>query len=245
MNYNYNYYDDYTMIIHHNKIQYKKNQHIKYNFRENITLESLDEGIMINFPYNNVYYSYKSAAKSIPLVRYFKRSGVIPYTFIDECEETEEGVVMKKVKYFCMAIDSKYGNLTDFGGGVKKFETFARAASRELYEESLGIFKFSPESIYQCSSAVYDNNMIVLFVNVKIGEESNIDNIDNTISNYYKRFSSVVESETKGIFWIHESKFYDLIKSGKSIKTDTGIYPSVYKPVSDLLRSVSNINEIV
>ncbi len=308
--------EDYTMIIHSNKIQYKKNQHIKYNFRENINEKDLDEGIIINFPYNNVYYSYKSPSINIPLNRTFRRSGVIPYieiktsglgisnsntfdtelydgisnsnTFDTEVSEIEN---FETIKYFCLAVDSKYGNLTDFGGGVKKYETFAGAASRELEEESLGVFKIGPETIYNCSTAVYDFNTIIMFLRIedsrteslRIDTESTnpgakalrisdsrteslrisdsrtkalrVDSgvessdtsslIDSTIYEYFKNLSSVVESETKGIFWIREDKFYELIKSGKSVKFDGFYYPSIYKVVGDLLRSVSNINEII
>jgi hypothetical protein len=227
--------ESYTMIISSDKIQYKKIQQIKYNFRESISIQDLDEGIILNFPYNNSYYSYKSLSDKIPLNRVFRRSGVIPYTYISEEDE--------KVKYFCMAVDSQYGNLTDFGGGVKKYETFAGAASRELYEESLGVFKISPECIYNCSTAVYDFNNIVMFLNIDLNSTN--PSLDSTIQQYHNNLSNVVESETKGIFWIREDKFFELIKSGKSVKFDGFYYPSVYKLVADLLRSVSNINEII
>jgi hypothetical protein len=243
MSYNYN--DEYSSIIYHNKIQYRKNQQMRYNFRENISLEDLDQGVILNFPYNNVYFSYKSPTTNIPLNRVFKRAGVIPYTYVSTIEETDNGPIEKKEKYYCLAIDSEYGNLTDFGGGVKKYETFTHAASRELYEESLGLFRFGPEALYECSEAVYDFNMIILLINVKINDNTTMDDIDNLVKRYYNNYSNIVKSETKGMFWIHESRFYDLIKSGKSIKYSDCVYPSVYKKVADLLRSVSNINEII
>lgn len=232
MNYNNYTNDEYTMIIHHNKTQYKKIQQVKYNFRDNINLKDLDDGVMLNFPYNNTYYSYKSLSTSIPLSRVFRRSGVIPFTYIKNNDNIME-------KFFCMGIDAKFGTLTDFGGGVKKYETFAAAASRELSEESLNVFNFTPESIYNCSVGVYDSNMIIMFLHIKV------DNPNKIVEDFFKNFSNATQSENKGIIWISESIFYDLIKSGKSIRKDGLIYPSVYKPVADLLRSVSNINEIV
>jgi len=241
MNYNY---EDYMTIVFFNKIRYRRNHQIKYNFRQKITEEDLNDGIMLNFPYNNTYYSYKSPATSIPISRQFKRSGVIPYVYIDTKQNTDEGTISFREKYFCMAIDSKYGNLTDFGGGVKKYESFTRAAARELIEESLNIFRFSPRSLYECSTAVYDNSMIILFPEIKL-KNNTMEEINEIVKNYFNNLSNVVESETKGIFWIPESKFYDLIKSGKSMRYDDFIYPSIYKPVADLLRSVSNLNEIV
>jgi hypothetical protein len=139
-----------------------------------------------------------------------------------------------------MAIDSKYGNLTDFGGGVKKYETFTRAAARELLEESLGVFKLSSESLYDCSTAVYDTNMITLFCHINIDTDMN-----SLVVDYFERLSDVTTSETRGIVWIHESIFYNLIKTGRSVRIGDAIYPSIYKNVADLLRSISNINEIV
>ena len=228
--------EDYMMIIHFDKIQYKKNQQIKYNFRESLKDHDLDEGLILNFPYNNAYYSYKSLTDKIPLNRVFKRSGVIPYTYIQEEDE--------KVKYFCMAVDSKYGNLTDFGGGVKKYETFTGAASRELEEESLGVFQISPSCIYNCSTAVYDSNSIIMFLNIDLGS-SDFKVLDLSINQYHDNLDKTIESETKGMFWIREDKFYELVKSGRSVKFDGFYYPSIYRIVSDLLRSVSNINEII
>lgn len=243
--------EEYSYYIYGDKIQYRKNQQLKYNFRENITLQDFNEGILLNFPYSNVYFSYKSPTTNIALSKKFKRAGVIPYTYINSKysyidDEGKEITEIKKDKYYCMAIDSEYGNLTDFGGGVKKYETFTTAAVRELQEESLGIFNFSSESLYNCSEAIYDNTMIILLINVKISENQNMGHLDSVIQEYYKRYSNITSSETRGMFWIHESSFYDLIKSGKSINyPNLGItYPSVYKKVADLLRSVSNVNEI-
>jgi hypothetical protein len=243
MSYNYN--EEYSSIIYATKIQYRKNQQIKYNFRENISLDDLDNGIILNFPYNNVYFSFKSETKNIPISKIFKRAGVIPYTYVETFIDYGDGPILKKEKFYCLGIDSEYGNLTDFGGGVKKYETFTHAASRELYEESLGLFKFSSESIYECSEAIYDSNMIIMFINVKISDNANMTNIDEMVRRYYDNYSNVVASETKGIFWIHESKFYDLVKSGKSLRYSDCVYPAIYKKVADLLRSVSNINEII
>jgi hypothetical protein len=42
-----------------------------------------------------------------------------------------------------------------------------------------------------------------------------------------------------------EKKGFMETKSGKMVRTGKNVYPSVYKVVNDLLRSVSNINYIV
>ena len=60
----------------------------------------------------------------------FARAGVIPYTF-------SKGVI-----YYCLGLDAKYKELTDFGGGIKKkdFDN-STAALRELQEESSNLFQ--------------------------------------------------------------------------------------------------------
>ena len=78
-------YDTCSTLVLHDKIQYKRNQNIKYNFRDNLEEKDLNEGVIINFPYNNIYYSYKCKTTAIPLNRVFKRAGVIPY--ITTCVE--------------------------------------------------------------------------------------------------------------------------------------------------------------
>ena len=56
---------------------------------------------------------------------------------------------------------------------------------------------------------------------------------------------TAVKPENSGLIWIPEDIFFYLIKSGKTLCSGKHIYPSVYKVVNDLLRSVSNINEIL
>ena len=142
-----------------------------------------------------------------------------------------------------MGIDAKYGTLTDFGGGVKRDEHFVKAACRELEEESLGIFDFRNEEciekLSKNSITIHDGNTAIIFVNVRV------DNLDGINMLYQKKLSEVSRVENSGIMWIPEDVFFYLIKSGKTIRNGKSLYPSVYKVVNDLLRSVSNINEIL
>lgn len=219
--------DTYEMYIFPERVSYCRNITPKSNFRFKIDNNDLDQGVLINFPNSGTYYSYRSDTSSIPYSHRFDRAGVIPYIKVNDS------------KYFCLAVDSMYGTLTDFGGCVKSIETFPRASSRELFEESLGIFKFSPRSIYENSKAVYDKNMIVMFLRLEIN------NLDMTVRDFHKRLSRVTKSETSSIMWIPEDILFNLIKTGTSIKMYNYIYPAIYKPVADLLRSVCNMNEIV
>lgn len=80
------------------------------------------------------------------------RSGVIPYTIINN------------TLYFLFAIDSKYNELTDFGGGVKKNETIITGGLRELQEESCGIFsKINLNDVHDCVT-ILNTKMAVIFI---------------------------------------------------------------------------------
>ena len=114
--------EDYDVIVNQNEIFYKRLDNKKIMFNR-ISDQELDEGIMLNFPNKNLYFSYKSDTYVIPQDKRFERAGIIPYTKIDD------------KKYFCLGVDAKYGTLTDFGGGVKRIENFVLAACRELEEE--------------------------------------------------------------------------------------------------------------
>ena len=80
------------------------------------------------------------------------RSGVVPYTVIDE-----------KI-YLLFGVDSKYNELTDFGGGVKKNETIVSGGLRELREESCGIFSdIKLDDIQECITII-GNKMAIIFI---------------------------------------------------------------------------------
>ena len=222
--------EDYDVIVNQKDIFYRR-LGVKKMFFQTVTEEELDEGVILNFPYSNLYFSSKTNTNVIPEFRKFKRAGIIPYT------------VISGIKYFCLGVDSKYGTLTDFGGGVKKHEDFVEAACRELEEESLGIFDFTSkeniEMVRKYSKTVYDNSTAVIFLHL------NLNNLGTTVKEYQTRFSNENYAENSNIMWIPEDAFFYLIKSGKTIRNGKYIYPSVYKVVNDLLRSVSNINCIV
>jgi len=222
--------EDYDVIVNEKDIFYRR-LGTRKTFFQSIKEENLDEGMMLNFPYSNLYFSCKSQTKVVPENRKFKRAGIIPYTIIED------------KKYFCLGVDSKYGTLTDFGGGIKKEETFIEGACRELEEESLGIFDFTSEkdikNITDYSKTIYDGTTAILFVHVKVND------LNSVVEEFHRRMNKQTFVENSNIMWIPEDIFFYLIKSGKTIRNGKYIYPSVYKIVNDLLRSVSNSNCIV
>jgi hypothetical protein len=223
--------EDYDVIVNRNDIFYRRICQ-KKPIINNLSEKDLDEGYMLNFPYMNLYFSCKSYTDNIPDSKRFNRAGIIPYTVIDN------------KKFFCLGIDAMYGTLTDFGGGVKRSENFVEAACRELEEESLGIFNFTTkelmEKVRKNSTTIYDSYTAIIFLNVMI---ERIEDIVDLYDYKFKRETGKIENSA--VLWIPEDIFFYLIKSGKSIRNGKILYPSVYKVVNDLLRSVSNINEIV
>ena len=220
----FNFQEDTDTIILEDKTVFCKRQNKKTNFRLKLTNQDLDDGVMVNFPYEGIYFSNKGLTTGIPLCQRFFRSGVIPFVTIND------------TRYFCMGVDANHGTLTDFGGAVKKYETFARAGCRELYEESLGIFKVGPKTLYNYSVSVYDKNMIIMFVEFKVNS------IEKLVFEFHKRYSKVSKSENSSMMWIDENTFCNLIRTGKSLNDKNYIYPAIYKPVGDLLRSVCRSN---
>lgn len=223
----FNFQDKYEVIVYHNKIQFCRKNNIRTNFRIKLDDKDLDEGVIINFPYESYYNSFKGQTNTIHLSSVFSRAGVIPYTVIDD------------EKYYCLAVDSQYGTLTDFGGYINKYETFTRAASRELYEESLGVFNYSSKNLYKYTTAIYDKDTIILFLRI------DVNNLNTSVREFHRKYSAVNSSETSSIMWVPENILYMLIKTGKSYYTNNYVYPTVYKPVCDLLRSVCGLNEII
>jgi len=66
-----------------------------------------------------------------------KRASVVPYTFVKNPQK--DGSYLYEI-YLLMGIHAKSGEVTDFGGGVKKAESDVEASLRELNEETFGMF---------------------------------------------------------------------------------------------------------
>ena len=145
------------------------------------------------------------------------RCGVIVYTRY------------KGKTYFCLGVDSVYGDLTDFGGGIKKNETVIEGGLRELQEESQGIFgKISVTEIRDCMT-FYTNNMMIIFVKRQVNMEQ--------ISQVFKeKISEDKNIEVKDITWIEKQDFIDSI-FGKGKRIYSRVRKILYK-VSDIISAM-------
>lgn len=133
--------------------------------------------------------------------------------------------------YFCMGIDSCYGDLTDFAGGVKGGESIIRGGLRELYEESLGIFGELSEKNISQNLAFYSNNMVIMFIRLQINiEKSKRDFLNKIKEREEEQFSNKLE--VSNIYWLKKSDFLDSIH-GKGKK--------MYNRVQKILSKVTDI----
>lgn len=135
------------------------------------------------------------------------RSGVIIYTHF------------KGKTYFCLGVDNNFGDLTDFGGGMKKNETFINCGLRELEEESKGVFGEIKEEEIQSNMGVYSKNMMIMFI------YRNVDMVKTK-----KDFKP--NNEVSNIEWIETKDFIDII-SGKGKR--------MYSRVRRVLQKVTDI----
>lgn len=95
-------------------------------------------------------------AKKLMTVRP-SRAAIVPYCIVN-------GTV-----YFVFGIDSKYGDITDLGGGVRKYESAVTGAMREFTEESHNVFSrdISVNSLVK-NLAISDKKMAVIFMHIPI-----------------------------------------------------------------------------
>lgn len=106
--------------------------------------------------------------------------------------------------YFCLGVDTESGNLTDFGGGVKKEETIIEGGLRELEEESLGIFGHIEPSDIENAVTFHCHNMAIIFINLNINPRDSV-----------KMFNTNIEDKTElevcDISWLNTEEFLESI----------------------------------
>jgi len=128
------------------------------------------------------------------------RAAIIPYVIID-------GNI-----FFLLGRDHRSGDITDLGGGVKKYESTLTAAFREFNEESdeiLGEY-FRPNKHWR-SVALLDDQMGVLFVPLApewITKAGSMFEHKKGVSQKKKSHSEIEE-----LRWFDEKVFIDLFNS--------------------------------
>lgn len=112
----------------------------------------------------------------------------------------------KTKRIFGFGIDSKFGTLTDFGGGIKyKIDgNPVSAALRELKEESLGLFDFDKESIQDCC-CIYNNQILIIFIPIILNPA-----VTNLFFN--SLLSNAVNPEVSKLVWVNEKELIQKLK---------------------------------
>jgi len=120
------------------------------------------------------------------------RSGAIVY--IHENNKT----------YFCLGVDTQSGNLTDFGGGVKKGETIIEGGLRELKEESLGVFGDVGQQVISDNIIFHCFNMAIMFIPLNVDRA--------TIEREFREnVKNKVDPEVCDIVWLSTDEFLESI----------------------------------
>ena len=97
------------------------------------------------------------------------------------------------------------GNLTDFGGGVKKRDKNSiEGGLREFVEESLGVFgSFSENDVKDCL-VVYSEMMMIMFLHLNFDKSK-------TISLFQERFKQIRQPEIRDLIFLNKDQLFNLI----------------------------------
>jgi hypothetical protein len=123
------------------------------------------------------------------------RAGIIPYRMIHG------------TRYFGFGIDRWFNQRTDFGGMVDyDIDSNAlKGALREFSEESLGVFGRIPDHLLSRGLAVYDHEMIIIFIDVtELIEGISADELETLFEKKSQRKHQRKHQEIKAISWIPE-----------------------------------------
>lgn len=131
--------------------------------------------------------------------------------------------------YFCLGVDTQSGDLTDFGGGVKRYETVIEGGLRELKEESEGIFGNLTVQDVNETLCFHTDNMAISFIPV-----------EGDMNKYVKEFRKKVKNnpnpEVCDIVWLSKDELLESIH-GRGRK----MYIRVRRLLTNVTREISNL----
>lgn len=135
-----------------------------------------------------------------------RRGGVIPYCY------------HKGIRYFNLGVDRNYLQLTDFAGGINfgRDKDVLKGSLREFSEESLRVYGHIPQDCLDRSLAIYNYEMIIIFVDVtEIIEGCSMGEIQGIFDNKSQTKYHKKHKEIKSIVWIPEDKLKWMIDHPK------------------------------
>jgi hypothetical protein len=146
----------------------------------------------------------------LPNYERINRVGIIPYT-----RHPQTGLL-----WFAVCIDAKNGDMSDCGGHrLSSHESLSNAATRELYEESIGIFNLrmlldSDELVYS-SPVATNGTTAIFFLKVDTYENPVLYGFPDDLPAMFAKKRQVciergvenVYLENSAMYWINESDF--------------------------------------
>lgn len=151
-----------------------------------------------------------------------ERAGFIPYL------KTHEGIK------FCMAIDTKTKELTDFAGLRSQFDKDVEdTALRQCRLKSLSIFDFTRRDLNKFKTMyIFDEKSLTVLIDVTpLGYSE-----DDYIRMFNDKMSRISCPKICGIKWLH---------SNEVIKIISRCMPVIYNRVRSLIRDISKIVPII
>lgn len=131
--------------------------------------------------------------------------------------------------YFCLGVDTESGNLTDFGGGVKKDESVIDGSLRELAEESLDVFGVILAETLEKSVSFYSYNMAIVFIPLNI-------DIETVNKDFTRKLENKEKPEVCDIVWLSTEEFLESIH-GRGMK----LYIRVRKLLSKVTANIAEL----
>lgn len=133
------------------------------------------------------------------------------------------------ITYFCLGVDTESGNLTDFGGGVKKDESVIDGSLRELAEESLGVFGVIELENLKKSLTFHTYNMAIVFIPLDISPRE-------ISQNFNEKISEKENPEVCDIVWLSTEEFLESVH-GRGMK----LYIRVRKLLAKVTAEISKL----
>lgn len=132
------------------------------------------------------------------------RAAVVPY------------VIKNGEIFFLLGQDHQSGDITDLGGGVKKYESTLAAALREFEEESDEILGRLHPNDFVCSVALLDGQMGALFIPLS---EKWYTDAPKLFEDRKKHQRKKTHSEIDHLIWFNAEEFQKISKPEASAKT--------------------------
>ena len=236
--------DPNLLILDHNE-NLETDDHVpEWRLKSTMSEPSLQKSTRWNTSYRrqikqnqgNIYDSQKNNGVVIKMVKDIDwssirplRAGIIVYRINDNNELV-----------FSLGVDSQYGEITDYGGGVSyvRDKTAVRGALREFDEESLGVFgEITSANLHTCW-AIYNSELVIIFLKMTI-------DVDRILVQFRSKVANRYRSEICDIVFLHWNDFQKII-NGEKITSDDGYRKrGLYNPVKTILSSIDNLNKIL